>query len=74
MLYTWLLLCFYCCEEIVEKLEGVRAECIVVYTSTMRHVTVEEERKIVTILESSGITIRKELYDKKLQRMGYWPW
>lgn len=67
-LYTWLLPCHYCTGKIIDILvhHARNHQVIVVYTSTVRDMDEETQREIIYRLESSGITVMKEKYDKVL--------
>ncbi len=70
LLYTWLLPCNNCTKEIIRILGPCTSICqvIVVYTSTMRYMPVAQQRENIRKLKAAGIAVKKEGYDKRLER------
>ena len=68
LLYTWLLPCIRCAQEIIRVLEpySQHQQVIVVYTATMRDVDAGTESAITGGLELAGITVIKKDYDEYL--------
>ena len=68
LLYTWLLPCIRCAQEIIRVLGpySQQQQVIVVYTATMRDVDAQTESAITGGLQLTGITVIKEDYDDYL--------
>lgn len=68
VLYTWLLPCEDCKNELITKLGPLTQDkkVLLVYTSRMEDVDDDEEEQIVEELQSAGMEVKREEYDHLL--------
>ena len=68
VLYTWFVPCEDCTRKIIHVLGQLTYRVTVVYSSKMRNMIEEEERRNMSNLEAAGITVIKRRYTGYLQQ------